>query len=127
MWCAPLDPVGWRNTSSTHNVPWLSVAVPTPIWVYADDKMFSRCGAEFMNALCTWLSLDPSPTFSPMDRQQQTSEPSDELWYSDPLLAIACACRCATDVRSDATLSPDRPWLARALLVSETNAPAELA
>src|SRR3954453_17434308 len=89
--------------------------------------MFSRCGAEFMKAFSIWLSLWPSPMFSPIEDQQQTSDPSEELWYRLWLRAIEAAWRWATDVRSEATLYPDKPWLERALFVSDTNALAELA
>src|SRR3954469_20723861 len=89
--------------------------------------MLSRCGVEFMKAFWIWLSLWPSPMFSPIELQQQTSEPSEELWDRLWLRAIQEACCCATDVRSEATDSPDRPWPLRALFVSETKAPAELA
>src|SRR3954453_18260688 len=89
--------------------------------------MLSRCSVEFMKAFWIWLSLCPSPMFSPIEVQQQTSEPSEELWYRLWLRAIEAACCCATEVRSEATLRPDTPWLARALFVSDTNAPAELA
>jgi hypothetical protein len=60
------------NSNVTNNIPLASNVTPTPTALYWTCRMFARCDAEFMKALCSDRIVPPSgtmPTFSPARAQ----------------------------------------------------------
>src|SRR3954465_3732954 len=83
--------------------------------------MLARCADDAMNACWICDTLPPTPTFSPIACQQQTSLVADGLCASVRLAAMCAAQRFAIEVRSELTTYDRRPCWDRAALVSETN------
>src|SRR4051794_23176387 len=114
----PLLYIGFRKSSVTQTIPFLSTVTPTPTWVKSWSRMLARCSGLFMNAVWMSETVGPSPTFSPTARQFCTSEVRLGLWYSDCRDAISAECWRAMELRSEATAYGAMPadWRAAFIL-----------